>query len=365
MRVKHVEFQSATGDEEHLSDIVQLQLLAARQRHLRDRLLADLAQRRRSLTEVDVDHRVNPEDGPVDLTPQLVADVHRELLQDRHLLRSQLLGRGHTLLPHKVPDAGCQAVGYVVVAEEAPDHRVPGDSLSVDVPDVGHSIGDAADKGGEKDEGTHDDTNIEHPLVHVLGEYLHGRWSELCQRPVEAREVSIAEVVVSHVHQVVLHPRGPSLAGKAGDEEPETCYIVVEDDNNHEKPQQPDDLQDILRVDPCHQLRDVFAHLHKSQQSRDSHDARDCLGEPDVALGPAHQDQQAQVDCYDAQVNGEPCLQIVDGNRAHPPLHDARVGDVCRDEGQHHIARPEDGADVVKLGCETVVRQRHRELGLI
>mmetsp|Transcript_74205 Transcript_74205/g.172115 ORF Transcript_74205/g.172115 Transcript_74205/m.172115 type:complete len:211 (+) Transcript_74205:771-1403(+) len=205
---------------------------------------------------------------------QFVPDSNRELLQDWQIICLQALASSYAFLTHKKPNASSQAVGDGVLSKVTPNLSVSGYCLRIDVPDVRRCIGDTADERGDEAKGTDDHTHIEGTLVHVFRENLHGCGRELRQRPMERCEVRVTQAAVALFDQMFICPSPVSRwIWQARDAIPEASNVVVQDNDQKDKPQQPNDLQNVFGVDPGHHVCSLFAHLDKAQQARDPHDS--------------------------------------------------------------------------------------------
>mmetsp|Transcript_10117 Transcript_10117/g.28305 ORF Transcript_10117/g.28305 Transcript_10117/m.28305 type:complete len:205 (+) Transcript_10117:431-1045(+) len=129
---------------------------------------------------------------------------------------------GPEVLPHALAQLGREIVGEEVLAQD----RLLLLRFRPHLAEVRHGSGDGTHKGCEGDEGEEQDADGIDTFHHVRRRNIHGRGSELSQRPVKGRRVLEHHVSIPDVGD--REPRdGVDLAFLGADEVPPTSDVVV------------------------------------------------------------------------------------------------------------------------------------------
>mmetsp|Transcript_4885 Transcript_4885/g.12573 ORF Transcript_4885/g.12573 Transcript_4885/m.12573 type:complete len:301 (+) Transcript_4885:716-1618(+) len=283
--------QQPIVNEVHLVGSMPLgeDVLISHERELLKAGVADRAHCRNHTLHLQlVEERVPRDRGHVHLVLQLHLHHVRQRLEElriaAHLALLALLQLLLTLL-QVAPHPHGERHGDMVLTEEATHLAVLRLLGGVDLAQVRHGLGDAADERGERDQGKHDHEDGEDALDGVPRLHLHGSRCELRERPMQRREVAIGQLVLIIFERLLSPPPWEELAGS--DQVPETRNEVVHEHDQEDEFEDVDQRQHVLRVDPLEQLGDEGVELEETHQADEAHEAENTTGlqDPQVVGG--------------------------------------------------------------------------------
>mmetsp|Transcript_7191 Transcript_7191/g.20222 ORF Transcript_7191/g.20222 Transcript_7191/m.20222 type:complete len:362 (-) Transcript_7191:1312-2397(-) len=252
----------------------------------------------------------------------------------------------HVLL-HAHRKLGRDAVVIQEAVERPEVHR----PLVPQAGELHHHVRDAAEEGGEEDEGHQQHAHRHQALQHVRGVHVRAA-VELREGPVHRGQVPVPQ---GGLHQAQLpHPavlRGSEAVPHAGRE-------VDDDRQAGDEPQDPQAQQEEVGVDPRLHVSHDLVHLHQSQQPQDPDEAHG-LERPDGVRNarPAAVQEEEPLRDQDADVQGKPGPDVVPNNL--PPLHHqaAITGVVAGVQGKDHVESPEQTCVPVHEGGHGALRE--------
>mmetsp|Transcript_35563 Transcript_35563/g.111802 ORF Transcript_35563/g.111802 Transcript_35563/m.111802 type:complete len:375 (-) Transcript_35563:156-1280(-) len=341
--------QGAVDDKVHVAHCLTLieEDLLRHQAPLLHRGVADRAHCRGVVLVVLQEEGVPDDDWVVDLLLQLHLHELGQLLDEFHVAPHLPPRLRMGALVEETPDAHRQLHRDLVLPQVPPQRGLLLIPPAVDLPEPRHGIGDAADEGGEGDEGQDDDTDVEGPLHCVGGHDLHRGGRELRQRPMQRGCVPIADCMDS---RELVGPRctwvtqGPDPVPGARDE-------VVEDHDEHDVLEH---LQKSQHVLGAHKLEDLGHKVVQLQQADQAHETQQPEDAPDphvqhllddLSVGqPLEQDDDPVV-ADKGKVDGKPSPEVALGGLREARLQHA-VDKVAKEEGEDQVERPVDDVEV-------------------
>mmetsp|Transcript_21490 Transcript_21490/g.68080 ORF Transcript_21490/g.68080 Transcript_21490/m.68080 type:complete len:335 (+) Transcript_21490:652-1656(+) len=290
-----------------------------------------------------VPHEGVPSDNrKVELLTQLVHQRLRHQLEDGNLAAVHPLPVLEMVVLEELPDALAELGGYPALLEVLPQDGLLPSWLRLQLPDVHHAAGDAADEGGEGHQRKEEDADGVDPLREVVRVDLHACWCELCQRPVKRGRVEV--LITLSLQDVRLEP--PIIVYNAY-QVPAASDVVVEDDKHKEHEEYRAYRPHKVRLDVREQGRQQPGKLqaankpHGTDHSEEPEDARG-LAHANDGLDLESEDRQHPVHQYNEQIQCKTTAKIPLRNPARAHLHQALAVEPS-EEGRQDVYRPEGG----------------------
>mmetsp|Transcript_121097 Transcript_121097/g.387705 ORF Transcript_121097/g.387705 Transcript_121097/m.387705 type:complete len:359 (+) Transcript_121097:633-1709(+) len=275
----------------------------------------------------------------------------RQELQQINIRLSNVFLLSIQLVLHKPQDAYGQPCADHPVAQVLPQYHQALVILESHLAKLRHGRCQAGDEGREDNqcEDEHDDGK--EPLVDVPWDDLHTRRCELCQAPVQTRQICIGEIG-RFPELGTQDPSINALRGKIADAIPRTSDDVVATKNEDDVLCDATRETQVLRIDAVHHVLEDLLELSEPNQAKG-------LDEPDHAQGLAHARQGGG-----AAAEGEPPEEIR-GDHEHveqEPGFQVPRGDLA---GTHLLGAPGVEARAERHGhVATPIDQREPELDL-